>query len=130
MLVQNTSSTAPAPAPKLAGDSIPVAVAAPKTRDIPVDQQHGAAKAVPEQRNVAPPTPAQVQNAVDSINKAMKQVNANVEFSIDEDTRKTIIKVVESETGEVIRQFPSEEILAIARAIDNMQQGFLVKQEA
>lgn len=124
MLIQNTGSTAAVP--MLTGDSMPAPVAAPRT---PVAAPKTGTTPV-ELPHVAPPTPAQMQNAVDSINKAMKQANAGVEFSIDKDTRKTIIKVVESETGEVIRQFPSEEILAIARAIDNMQQGFLVKQQA
>jgi uncharacterized FlaG/YvyC family protein len=30
----------------------------------------------------------------------------------------------------VIRQFPSEEALAISKAIDRIQQGLLLKQEA
>lgn len=123
MLIQNTSSAVPAH--RLTGDSAPVFVATPKTEAASVELQ----QAVQQNKN-PPPTAAQVQSAVDTLNKAMKQINANVEFSIDEETKRTIIKVVESKTGEVVRQFPSEEILAISRAIDNMQKGLLIKQQA
>lgn len=131
MLIQNTSSATPAPRPT--GDSAPVPVAAPKAEAVELPQ--AAAKAAAGQQAAqpaaAPPTPAQVQSAVDSMNKAMRQINSNLEFSIDHDTKKTVIKVVESQTGEVIRQYPSEEILAISRAIDQMQQqGVLLKQKA
>jgi flagellar protein FlaG len=90
-----------------------------------------AVKPAPE-KQAAEPTAAQLQNAVDHINEAMRQSNSNVEFTIDKDTKQTIIKVIESSTGDVIRQYPSEEVLAIARAIDRMQQqqGLLIKQEA
>jgi flagellar protein FlaG len=76
------------------------------------------------------PTPAQLQGAVDKINSAMKEINSNLQFSIDDDTKRVVVKVVESKTGEVIKQFPSEEALAIAKAIDRFQQGLLVKQSA
>lgn len=122
MLIQNTNSAASAPG--LASDSAPVPVAAPQTKTAAVELPQAAVKA-------AAPTAAQVQSAVDNINRAMRQSNANVEFSIDQDSKRTVIRVVESQTGQVIRQFPSEEVLAISHAIDQMQQrGLLLKQEA
>lgn len=78
----------------------------------------------------AEPTPAQLQGAVDKINSAMKEINSNLQFSIDDDTKRVVVKVIESKTGEVIKQFPSEEALSIAKAIDRFQQGLLVKQSA
>ena len=60
----------------------------------------------------------------------MKQNNSGVEFSIDKDTKQTVIKVVESQTGQVIRQFPSAEVMAISREIDRMNRAVLLKQEA
>jgi len=132
MLIQNTSSAVAAS--RFTSDSAPVAVAAPQTGAAAVELQQVAVKSVAEQQatqpNVSPPTAAQVQNAVDSINKVMVRNNANVEFSIDKSTKQTVIKVVESKTGEVIRQFPSEEVMSIAREIDRVQQGLLLKQQA
>lgn len=126
MLIQNASNMAQAPQPaRLASDGAPVAVVAvPSKPGIAVEQV--AAKPVAEQQ----PTAAQLQNIVDSINKAMKQSNKNLEFTVDTDTKKPIVKLVDSETGDVIRQFPSDEALAISRSIDQFQQGLLLKQEA
>lgn len=127
MLIQNISSAASAPG--FTSDSGPVPVAAPHTQAAPVELPQVAVKAVTEQQ-AAPPTDAQLKSAVDSINRAMRQSNSNVEFSIDKDTNQTVIKVVESQTGKLIRQFPSEEILAVSRMIADAQRGALVKQKA
>lgn len=128
MLIHNSGSAASASG--LASDSAPVAVAAPQTpKSAPVDLPQAPSRVTA----VKPaPTAAQVQSAVDNINRAMRQSNSNVEFSIDEQTKQTVIKVVESQTGKVIRQFPSEEVMAISHAIDDQiqQRGMLLKQEA
>lgn len=132
MLIQNASSAVSVS--RFTSDSAPVPVAAPRTETAPAELHQAAVNAVAEQQvthlNVPAPTAAQVQSAVDSINKAMLKNSSNLEFSIDHDTKQMVVKVVESRTGDVIRQFPSEEVLAISRAIDHMQQGFLIKQKA
>lgn len=127
MLIQNISSSASVAG--FAGDSGSAFVAPLPARTAPVELPHVAVKAVAEQ-SAAPPTDAQLKSAVDTINRAMKQSNSNVEFSIDKDTKQTVIKVVESGSGNVIRQFPSEEILAVSRMIAEAQRGVLVKQQA
>lgn len=131
MLIQNISSAASAPG--FTSNSGPVAVAAPRTQAAPVELPQVAVKAVAEQQatqQAKQPTAAQLKTAVDNLNKEMKKNNSNVEFSIDKDTKQTVIKVVESQTGKVIRQFPSEEILAVSRMIGEAHQGLLVKQKA
>lgn len=75
-------------------------------------------------------TSEQLSNAVSNINQAMRLSNRNLQFSVDPDTKMTVVKLTDTETGEVIRQFPSEEALAIAHSIDNFQQGLLLKQQA
>lgn len=50
--------------------------------------------------------------------------NLTIEFSLDKDTKKMIMKVLDSETKEIIRQFPAEITLKIARLVaDNMESG-------
>ena len=127
MLIQNASSAAPTP--RLSGDSAPARVTAPQTQATQVELPQIAIEATAE-TSAAQLTPAQLQSTVDSMNKTMMQINSNLEFSIDHDTKKPVVKVVESGTGTVIRQYPSEEILSIAREIDKMQkQGMLLKQK-
>ena len=132
MLIQNTSNTTQAPPPaRLAGDGGPVVVVSPSN----VQAQPAVALDLP-QTAVKPavaaqsPSSAQLQSAVDSINKALQQSNKNLEFSFDSESKSPVVKLVDSETGDVIRQYPTEEALSIARSIDDFQQGLLIKQEA
>ena len=63
------------------------------------------------------------------VRKAIEPVAQNLLFSIDDDTGRTIVKVVDAQTDEVIRQMPSEEVLAISKAIDKLK-GVLIQQKA
>lgn len=75
-------------------------------------------------------TTTQLQSVVDQINKSLKQANKNLEFSIETETKKQMVKLIDTETGDIIRQFPSEEAIAISKAIAQIQQGLLLKQKA
>jgi flagellar protein FlaG len=79
--------------------------------------------------SAAAPDPAQLQEAVRRAQDAVSQFASNLRFSVDKDTGKTVIKIVDSQTNQVIRQIPSEELLAIARNLDRVE-GLLLKQRA
>jgi flagellar protein FlaG len=44
-------------------------------------------------------------------------INRNLQFSVDEDSGRSVIRVVNAETQELVRQIPSEEALRISRVI-------------
>jgi len=71
---------------------------------------------------------AQVQRAAAAIDERITTIAPNLRFSVDSDTGKTVVKVVDISTGETIRQMPSEEVLAISRSIDRLQ-GLLLNGE-
>lgn len=75
------------------------------------------------------PSPEQVTQALKSINKAMENLSQGLEFTIDNDSRRTIVKVVDRNTKDVIRQIPTEEALEIAKALDQAS-GLLIRQKA
>jgi flagellar protein FlaG len=77
----------------------------------------------------APASEDEVSHALKSINHALKERSQDLEFSIDDDSDRTIVKVVDKSTQEVIRQMPTEEALEIAKALDRLQ-SLLVKQSA
>ena len=86
----------------------------------------------PVQRAVAQDTPesaVQLENAVNEVSSFVKQTNSSLQFSIDRDSGKTMVKVVDASTNEIIRQIPSEEMLAMAKALDGIK-GLLVQQKA
>lgn len=72
---------------------------------------------------------AQLQSAVNAANDFIKPITNSVEFSLDKESDKMVVKVMDIATKEVIRQIPSEEMLAIAQALDKIQ-GLLIKQKA
>ncbi|HEY8099806.1 MAG TPA: flagellar protein FlaG [Burkholderiaceae bacterium] len=72
---------------------------------------------------------AQVTQAIKDINKSMEGLSQGLEFSVDKDTNETVVKVIDQETKEVIRQMPTKEALEIAKALDQVQ-GLLIKQKA
>jgi flagellar protein FlaG len=67
--------------------------------------------------------------AVEKIQEFIKSTASDIEFSIDDDSGRTVVKVVERESQEVIRQIPSQEMLDLAKALDKLQ-GLLLKQQA
>jgi len=75
------------------------------------------------------PTEEDVNNALQKINDAVQLVSQKLEFSIDKDTDVLVVKVIDKETREVIRQMPSEELLNVAKALDTLQ-GLLIKDKA
>ena len=76
------------------------------------------------------PTKDELTKAVSDLNKAAQDNGQGLEFSIDQDSKRTVVKVVDTATKEVLRQFPSKEALQIAASLDKVQQGFLIKQTA
>ncbi|MCP3671257.1 MAG: flagellar protein FlaG [Gammaproteobacteria bacterium] len=48
-------------------------------------------------------------------------VKRNIQFSIDEDTGQSVFRVVESDTGKLIRQIPSDQILQIMQQVQEAQ---------
>ncbi|OHC84941.1 MAG: hypothetical protein A3J87_04185 [Sideroxydans sp. RIFOXYB12_FULL_59_6] len=73
-----------------------------------------------------------MQGAVDSINTALRQANKSLELSVDTTTNSPVVKMMDSSTGELISQYPSKEVLAIAKGIDQFlnQQGLLLNKKA
>jgi flagellar protein FlaG len=72
------------------------------------------------------PSSEQVTQALKAINNSMRELSQNLEFTIDEGSDRTIVKVVDHQTKEVIRQMPSKEALEIAKALDKVQ-GLLLR---
>ncbi len=88
-----------------------------------------AAKGAPAPQAAPVADRQQVQEVAHQLRQIAEPVARNLQFSVDGDTGKTVIRVVDSATKEVIRQIPNEEVLAIARAMDRLQ-GLLLKGKA
>ena len=68
---------------------------------------------------------AELQESVQSANERLAVYNQKLEIAIDGATGAIVVKVSDSDTGETLRQIPSEEALRITRNIDSLT-GILV----
>lgn len=68
-----------------------------------------------------------LEEAVERLNRTKELQDRGIHFSIDEDTKKVVIRIVDSSTNEVIKQIPPEEVLSIARYF-NKFQGLLLNR--
>ena len=51
-------------------------------------------------------------------------------FSVDQSSGRSIIKITDPVTNEVIREIPSEEVQRIDKALDQFQRGLLLNSKA
>lgn len=65
----------------------------------------------------------EIQKDVSVINDQLKTLNRAVQFSIDDKSKTVVARIVDTETGEVIRQIPPENIV---RLRDNDMTGLIV----
>lgn len=100
------------------------AVAATQAPAAPVEMPGKAVQAT-----ASIPKAEQVKTAVEHINKLVQTLSSDLKFTVDEETGVPVVKVVDTKTKDVIRQIPSEEILAIAQALDRLQ-GLILHQKA
>ena len=87
-------------------------------------QQEGKVVEGDKQRSVqekalSSPSEKDVQDAVTTLSNHFQNIQRNLDFSVDEDSGVTVVKVVDSESQEVIRQIPSEEALALVQHLRN-----------
>lgn len=102
---------------------------APASAPVPVTPAQRATLDNPVFAPAQPVTPEAVAAAVQSANAYVQSVSTSIQFSLDQDSGRTVVKMIDTATDEVLRQFPSEEMLAISRSIDRMQ-GLLINREA
>lgn len=64
---------------------------------------------------------AEIREAVAEINKAVKKVPTSLNFSVDEASKRFIVSVTDTNTGEVIRQLPGDAVLRIAKQLESLK---------
>jgi len=65
----------------------------------------------------------EIVSVVSSLNESVQNIQRGIEFSVDEESGHSVIKVVDRETGDVIRQLPTEEALAVSRHIQEFVEA-------
>jgi len=98
----------------------PVQVVVPEALGRAPRETQASGDVLPESGKPSPaeePASVSIEEALAEVRDAARELSRELDFRIDEDTGRTIITVLNSETGEVVRQIPSEEILRIATRV-------------
>ena len=87
----------------------------------------------------APPVPAAAHDlapsreavaaAVERVNDQLAAQNRTIEFTIDPDTKTVVVRLIDRQDNQVLRQVPSQGMLEIAKALDQLQ-GSLLRSQA
>lgn len=91
----------------------------------PVNPVQGTVSAKPSAQSadvstvtpVEQPKRAELEKAVTEIRDFVQSTKRNLDFSIDDSTGRVVVKVIATESGEVIRQLPSEAALKLAASL-------------
>ena len=75
------------------------------------------------------PGPRELSGAVSQIRDFVHMVRRELQFSVDENTGRTVVTVRDAQTEEVIRQIPAEEVLNIAARLEEVN-GVLFRGRA
>ncbi|MCU7554980.1 flagellar protein FlaG [Alteromonas sp. ASW11-19] len=99
-----------------------------RANDVQVDQQSADNQNSEKQDQ-------NIDLAVEEVQSFLQAQNRNLSFSVDEGSERAVVTVKDSESGDVIRQIPSDEVLRLAERIKDLQEdvgssvGVLINRE-
>jgi len=67
----------------------------------------------------------QMEKVAQQLQEFVGRMNKSLEFHVDEDSGKDVIKVVDKNNGELIKQFPSEEVLTVVARLSEAAGMFI-----
>jgi flagellar protein FlaG len=94
--------------------------------------ENSASQLKPEERSKQPEEPLsteELHRIVDQANDALSIRSTNLKFMVAEGTDINVVRIEDSETGELIRQIPSEQIVALAEALEEFKQGTKLEEQ-
>ena len=65
-----------------------------------------------------------VERITSDIDTVLSSIDVELQLEIDESTKRIVVKLVDPETNEVIKQIPSKELLAIGRRVDKLLASY------
>lgn len=88
-----------------------------------------AAENTPSSGSVPELSTEELHNLVDQANQALLVRVSNLKFTVAEGTDINVVRVEDTETGELIRQIPSEQMVTISRVLGGSdEQGMMLKE--
>jgi flagellar protein FlaG len=124
MPIDSISTNPVSPAPIKGTGSVERSPVVPETSSITPMPSVIATSANPVEKAPAE-TSKELAEAMEAVEIMMSVRNRSVQFVKDESSGANVVKVIDDNTGEVIRQLPSEELLGFMRNLTKMLGNFL-----
>jgi len=70
-----------------------------------------------------------VENAVSKLNEYVQSTSRTLNFQVDDESGKTVIKVYDRESDQLIRQIPNELVLELARRLNEEEPSLLFEAQ-
>lgn len=97
-----------------------------RIRDVEVKTMESNVNAVESMANAKAAVAEQVKVSREAVQKVVSELKAyvqstqrNLDFQVDDKTGRVVVKVIDATNDQVIRQIPSEEMIAISRRIQD-----------
>jgi len=90
-----------------------------------VPLQDAVGKTVDKADVKQPLTPEQLEKVAQQLQDFVGEMNRGLEFSVDKDSGRDVIKVIDKTSGDLVKQYPSEEVLTLVAKLSDMVGGFV-----
>jgi flagellar protein FlaG len=88
-----------------------------------IQDLHQASKKSTEEKEVM--TVPQLEKVAKQLQEFIGTMNRGLEFIVDEDSGRDVIKVIDKNSGDVIKQYPSEEVLSLVSKLSEATGNFV-----
>lgn len=72
-----------------------------------------------------PLTLEQLEKVAQQLQDFVGEMNRGLEFTVDKDSGRDVIKVIDKSSGDLVKQYPSEEVLTLVAKLSDMVGGFV-----
>ncbi|TYK65587.1 flagellar protein FlaG [Colwellia echini] len=70
-------------------------------------------------------SPTQLENVAKQLQEFIGTMNRGLEFIVDDDSGRDVIKVIDKNSGDVIKQYPTEEVLSLVAKLSEATGNFV-----
>ena len=99
-------------------------------KQTPIDKKAADRKESTEfqESQVPKNAPEQIKEVITRLQTTLQNIEPRIELSVDKELKQVIVRILDKESGELIRQIPSEEVLELDRFFAD-QSGLFVEEE-
>jgi flagellar protein FlaG len=70
----------------------------------------------------------EISKDLDAINRQLNEANSSLQFSVDDKSQELVVRIVDRDSGKVIRQIPPESIVRLRESMKAMA-GLLIEKK-